>query len=86
MLCGERDSETTSKQRILEKGSCGWIAGPDPCEILKEKPHRFLVRLGEVCVLPRGRQAEKGEQVYVPKDALERVAEPSMEATIEERV
>ena len=57
-----------------------------PCEILKETPHRFLVRLGDVCVLPRGRQAEKGEQVYVPKDAVERVAEPSLEATIEERV
>jgi len=53
-----------------------------PCEILKETPHRFLVRLGEGCVLPRGRQAEKGEQVYVPKDAVERVREQSMEATI----
>jgi hypothetical protein len=57
-----------------------------PCEILKETPHRFLVRLGEDCVLPRGREATKGQEVYVPKDAVERIAEPSLEATIEERV
>ena len=56
------------------------------CEILKETPHRFLVRLGEDCLLPGGRQASKGGEVYVPKDAVERVAEQSMEARIEERV
>jgi phage/plasmid primase-like uncharacterized protein len=56
------------------------------CEILKETPHRFLVRLGEDCLLPGGRQASKGGEVYVPKDAVERVAEQSMEARIEEGV
>jgi hypothetical protein len=48
-----------------------------PCEILKETPHRF--RLGEDCLLPGGRRAEKGQEVYVPKDAVERVMEWSME-------
>ena len=43
-----------------------------PCEILKETPHRFLVRLGEDCLLPGGRQATKGQDVYVPKDAIRR--------------
>jgi putative DNA primase/helicase len=57
-----------------------------PCEILKETPHRFVVRLGEDCLLPGGRQATKGQEVYVPKDAVERIAEQSMEARIEERV
>jgi hypothetical protein len=52
------------------------------CEILKETPHRFLVRLGEDCLLPGGRHATKDQDVYVPKDAVERVAEQSMEATI----
>ena len=56
------------------------------CEILKETPHRFLVRLGKDCLLPGGRQASKGAEVYVPKDAVERVAEQSMEARIEEGV
>jgi hypothetical protein len=42
------------------------------CEILKETPHRFLVRLGEDCLLPGGRQATKGQDVYVPKDAIRR--------------
>ena len=49
-----------------------------PCEILKET--------GKDCLLPGGRQASKGGEVYVPKDAVERVAEQSMEARIEERV
>src|SRR4029077_8637033 len=43
-----------------------------PSEILKETPHRFLVRLGEDCLLPGGRQATKGQEVYVPKDAIRR--------------
>jgi len=43
-----------------------------PCEILKETPHRFLVRLGEDCLLPGGRQVTKGQDVYVPKDAIRR--------------
>jgi hypothetical protein len=43
-----------------------------PCEILKETPHRFLVRLGEDCLLPGGRQATEGQDVYVPKDAIRR--------------
>jgi hypothetical protein len=61
----------------------GWAERRDiPCEILKETPHRFFVRLGEGCVLPRGRKAEKGQEVYVPKDAVERVREQSMEAMI----
>jgi hypothetical protein len=65
----------------------GWAGRREiPCEVLKETPHRFLVRLGEDCVLPRGREATKGQEVYVPKDAVERIAELSMEATIEERV
>jgi len=42
------------------------------CEILKETPHRFLVRLGEDCLLPGGRQATKGQDVYVSKDAIRR--------------
>ena len=50
-----------------------------PCEILKETPHGFLVRLGEDCVLPRGREATKGQEVYVPKDAVERVTDQSIE-------
>ena len=41
-----------------------------PCEILKETPHRFVVRLGEDCLLPGGRQGTKGQEVYVPKDAI----------------
>jgi hypothetical protein len=58
-----------------------------PCEILKETPHRFLVRLGEDCLWPGGRQVKEGQEVYVPKDAVERAATQSMEATIcEERV
>jgi hypothetical protein len=32
--------------------------------------------------LPGGRHATKDQDVYVPKDAVERVAEQSMEATI----
>ena len=65
----------------------GWAGRREiPCDILKETPHRFVVRLAEDCVLPGGRQAAKGQEVYVPKDAVERVAEPSMEAMIEERV
>jgi hypothetical protein len=42
------------------------------CEILKETPHRFLVRLGEDCLLPGGRHATKGQDVYVPKDSIRR--------------
>jgi hypothetical protein len=53
-----------------------------PCEILKETPHRFVVRLGEDCLLPGGRQGTKGQEVYVPKDAVERVGEQTMDATI----
>jgi hypothetical protein len=65
----------------------GWAGRCEiPCDILKETPHRFLVRLGKDCMLPRGREATKGQEVYVPKDAVERIAEPSMEATLEERV
>jgi hypothetical protein len=29
--------------------------------------------------LPEGRQAAKGQEVYVPKDAVERIAERSIE-------
>src|SRR5246127_5313871 len=50
-----------------------------PCEILKETPHRFVVRLGEDCLLPGGRQGTKGQEVYVPKDAVERSTDQSME-------
>jgi hypothetical protein len=53
-----------------------------PCEILKETPHRFVVRLGKDCLLPGGRQATKGQEVYVPKNAVERIREQSMEAAI----
>jgi hypothetical protein len=53
-----------------------------PCEIVKETSHRFLVRLGKDCLLPGGRQASKGGEVYVPKDAVKRVAEQPMEARI----
>jgi hypothetical protein len=42
------------------------------CEILKETPHRFLVRLGEDCLLPEGRHATKGQDVYLPKDSIRR--------------
>ena len=58
----------------------GWAGRREiPCEILKETPHRFLVRLGEDCVLPRGREATKGQEVYVPKDAVELVTDQSIE-------
>ena len=40
-----------------------------PCEILKEAPHRFLVRLGKDCLLPGGWQGKEGEEIYVAKDA-----------------
>ena len=40
------------------------------CEILKETPHRFLVRLGEDCLFPGGRQGTKGQDVYLPKDSM----------------
>jgi putative DNA primase/helicase len=53
-----------------------------PCEILKETPHRFLVRLEEDCLLPGGKQATNGQEVYVPKDAVDRVSEQSMEASV----
>ena len=36
-------------------------------------------RLGEDCLLPGGRQATKGAEVYVPKDAVGRIAEQSMQ-------
>ena len=49
-----------------------------PCEILKERPHRFVVRLGEDCLLPGRRQGTKGQEVYVPKDAEERSADQSI--------
>jgi hypothetical protein len=52
------------------------------CEILKETPHRFLVRLGEDCLLPGGRQATKGQDVYVPKDAIRRDQAVSIEREI----
>jgi hypothetical protein len=31
------------------------------------------------CLLPEGRQSTKGKEVYVPKQAVERVAEQPME-------
>jgi hypothetical protein len=34
-----------------------------PCEIVKETPHRFLVRLGEDCLLPGGRRGCVGQIV-----------------------
>jgi putative DNA primase/helicase len=78
------------RTREMEKGVLAlnsWAGRSEiPCEILKETPHRFLVRLRKDCLLPGGRQASKGGEVYVPKDAVERVAEQSMEARIEERV
>jgi putative DNA primase/helicase len=48
-------------------------------EILKETPHRLLVKLGENYLLPGGPGASKGQEVYVSKDAVERIAERSME-------
>jgi hypothetical protein len=48
----------------------GWAGRIEtPCEILKETPKRFLVRLGENCCLP-GRQVKAGREVYVPKYAV----------------
>jgi hypothetical protein len=48
----------------------GWAGRIEtPCEILKETPKRFLVRLGEDCCLP-GRQVKAGHEVYVPKYAI----------------
>jgi len=45
-----------------------WVGRREiPCEILKETPHTFLVRLGKDCLLPGGRQAKEGQEVYVPK-------------------
>ena len=74
-----RNKEQTGE---IEKGVLrmdGWAGRREiPCEIVKETPHRFLVRLGEGCVLPKGRKAEKGQEVYVPKGAVERVREQSM--------
>jgi hypothetical protein len=57
-----------------------------PCDILKETAHRFLVRLGEDCVIIGGREGTKGQEIYLPKDSVERIAERSMETAIEERV
>ena len=69
----QRDGEQTGK---VEKGVFrldSWAGRREiACEILKETPHRFLVRLGEDCLLPGGRQATKGQEVYVPKDAISR--------------
>jgi hypothetical protein len=50
-----------------------------PCEIVKETPHRFLVRLGDDCLLPDGRQAKEGQELYVPKHAVQQTREQSME-------
>ena len=83
----QRDDEQTGE---IGKGVVrldSWAGRREvPCEILKETPHRSVVRLGEDCLLPGGRPATKGQEVYVPKDAVERIAEQSMEARIEERV
>ena len=46
-----------------------------PCEILKETPHRFLVRLGEDSMIIGGREGTKGQEIYLPKDSVERIAE-----------
>jgi hypothetical protein len=49
----------------------GWPGSIEtPCEILKETPKRFLVRLREDCYLP-GRHVRAGREVYVPKYAIE---------------
>jgi hypothetical protein len=71
-----RQARQQGEERAGEigKGVLRLIAGPGrreiTCEILKETPHRFVVRLGEDCLLPGGRQATKGQEVYVPKDAI----------------
>jgi putative DNA primase/helicase len=46
-----------------------------PCDILKETPHRFLVRLGEDSMIIGGREGTKGQEIYLPKDSVERIAE-----------
>ena len=49
----------------------GWPGSIEtPCEILKETPKRFLVRLREDCYLP-GRHVRAGREVYVPRYAIE---------------
>jgi hypothetical protein len=59
----------------------GWAGRIEtPCEILKETPKRFLVRLGEDCCLP-GRHVKAGRQVYVPKYAV-KSARPQQEPEI----
>jgi hypothetical protein len=63
---GEEQTGEIGKGVVRTDGSAGRDALP--CEILKETPHRFLVKLGEDCVLPRGREASEGQEVYLPKD------------------
>jgi phage/plasmid primase-like uncharacterized protein/antirestriction protein ArdC len=82
----ERDGGQTAEigKGLLRQDS--WAGRREiACEILKETPHRFLVRLGEDCLLPGGWAAAKGDEIYVAKDVLKRVADQSMQTTIEER-
>ena len=45
----------------------GWAGRIDtPCEILKETPKRFLVRVGEDCCLA-GRHLKAGREIHVTK-------------------
>ena len=79
---GERDDGQTAE---IGKGvlRTGWAGKAEvACKILKETRDRFLIKLEEDCVLIGGRQASKGEEVYMSKHAVERVGEQSMEATI----
>jgi hypothetical protein len=59
----------------------GWAGRIETrCEILKETPKRFLVRVQEDCLLP-GRRVKAGREVYVPKYAV-RSARPEQEPEI----
>jgi hypothetical protein len=59
-----------AKKKLTFLCTDGWAGRIEtPCEILKETPKRFLVRLGEDCCLP-GRHVKGGREVYVPKYAI----------------
>ena len=52
------------------------------CLIVKETAKRLLIRMEEDCMMRGGRWKRKGEEVYVPKYAVERGREQSMEASV----
>jgi putative DNA primase/helicase len=72
--------------REMEKGILcmdGWAGRIEKrCLIVKETAKRLLIRMEEDCMMRGGRWKRKGEEVYVPKYAVERGREQSMEASV----